>query len=421
MGTSRALIGRDRELERLEESLERAEGGSGSLVLISGEAGIGKTRLADELAGRADGLVLRGAATRGATSPYGPIAAALRSFLRARPDGLADCGPLRPHVALLLPELGEAVTRTDRETLFEAVRCAIATAAESGAGLIVLDDLQWSDAATLDLLASMAPRLAELPALVLGAYRSDEVGREHPLRRLRDELRRNGLLEELPLGPLGAEESGALAAQLLGGRAGDELTATLHDRTQGYPFFVEELTGALLAGGAIRERDRVFELEGVSEVPIPETIRDAVLMRIAGISAPARAAAEAAAVGGQRFRVDHVADLAGGDGLAELGDRGLIAELEPGWAGFRHALARDAVYEDVPWLRRQTLHRGLAERLERDGGPPIEIAAHWQGARDEARARAALLRAVGEFRAAHAYRDAAAARSGRARALAPGR
>ncbi len=179
MGTARALIGRDRELGRLEEALERAAEGHGSLVLVSGEAGVGKTRLAEELATRSDALVMRGAASNGATSPYGPIAAALRSFLRVRPDGLAECGPLRSHVALLLPELGEASAQTDRETLFEAVRCAFATAAESGAGLVVLDDLQWSDAATLELLAGLAPRLAELPLLVIVAYRSDEVGRDH--------------------------------------------------------------------------------------------------------------------------------------------------------------------------------------------------------------------------------------------------
>ncbi len=111
--------------------------------------------------------------------------------------------------------------------------------------------------------------------------------------------------------------------------------------------------------------DGRFELSSSSEVPIPETIRDAVLMRIAGISAPARAAAEAAAVAGERFQLDPVARLTGGDGLSELVDRGLIAETDPGWASFRHALAREAIYEDVPWLRRQSLHRGLAEMLER--------------------------------------------------------
>jgi DNA-binding CsgD family transcriptional regulator len=409
MGTGRALIGRDRELVSLKRALVRAAAGEGSIVLLAGEAGVGKTRLTEELAELAEGPALRGAASEGTTGPYGPIAGALRSFLRQRPEGLGDCGPLRPHVSLILPELGEAAKQTDRETLFEAVRCALETAAAAGAQLVVLDDLQWSDAATLDLLAALAPHIDELPLLIVAAYRSDELGRDHPLRRLRDELRRAGRLDELALGPLSADASGELAAQVLGGEVDPDLAATVHDRAQGYPFFVEELTAALLAGGAIREADGRFELADSPGVPIPDTIRDAVLMRIAGISAPARAAAESAAVAGERFRLDPVARLATDEGLSELVERGLIAETEPGWASFRHSLAREAIYEDVPWLRRQSLHRGLAQMLEESGGAPAEVAAHWRGARDEARAREALLRAVEEFRAAYAYRDAAAA------------
>src|SRR5215213_2171809 len=260
MGTRRPLIGRDRELGKLRDALARAAGGEGSLVIVAGEAGVGKTRLTDELAASADGIVMRGAAAAGATGPYGPVAGSLRSFLRARPDGLDDCGPLRPHVALVLPELGDPAAQTDRETLFEAVRCAYAAAARTGAAVVVLDDLQWSDAATLELLASLAPALAQIPLLVVGVYRSDEVGRDHPLRRLRDELRRAGRLEELELGPLDAEASGELIAQVLNGEPGSALAAMVHDRAQGYPFFVEELVGALVAGGTIREHDGRLEL-----------------------------------------------------------------------------------------------------------------------------------------------------------------
>jgi len=96
--------------------------------------------------------VLNGSASHGGTAPYGPIVAALRSYLRAAPDGLSECGPLRPHLALILPELGEPPSPGDRSTLFEAVRCAFAHVARQRHSLVVLDDLQWSDEATLELL-----------------------------------------------------------------------------------------------------------------------------------------------------------------------------------------------------------------------------------------------------------------------------
>jgi DNA-binding CsgD family transcriptional regulator len=409
MGTSSALIGRDGELDELRRASAEAEAGEGSLILISGEAGIGKTRLVGELADDCDSLVLRGAATEATTTPYGPLVGALRSYLRLRPGGLDDCGPLGEHLAVLLPELGDPPDRSARETLFESIRCALCTIAVERPALIVLDDLQWSDDATLELLAALAPALAELPILIVGPYRSDEVGRDHPLRRLRNELRRAGAHRELTLDPLDEAGTTRLAERVLGGPTDPTLARTIHDRTQGIPFFVEELVGALVAGGGIVDRDGTFSLAAGTEVPIPETIRDAVLMRMTGISAEARAAAEAAAVAGEHFEVDVIADLAGGHGFAELAERGVIVDHGSGEASFRHALAREAIYEDVAWLRRQNLHRGLAEMLEQAGGPPIEVARHWGGAREQARARAALMRAVESSRAAHAYRDAARA------------
>src|SRR5215208_1528722 len=120
------LVGRETERGRLLETVERARLGQGSLVLVAGEAGVGKTRLAETVAATSKALVLRSASLQGATAPYGPLVAALRSHLRAEPDALSRCGPLKPHLAVLLPELGPPAKTSDRATLFEAVRCAIA-------------------------------------------------------------------------------------------------------------------------------------------------------------------------------------------------------------------------------------------------------------------------------------------------------
>jgi DNA-binding CsgD family transcriptional regulator len=403
------LVGREAELARLDGALRQAQRGAGSIVLLSGEAGVGKTRLVADLAARSDATLLRGAATHGAAAPYGPVVAALRSHLRSNPDGLADCGPLRTQLALLLPELGDPAPAADRAALFEAIRCAFADVAADGHALVVLDDLQWSDQATLELLAALADPLRDLPVLAIAAYRSDGLARDHGVRRLRHDLRRAGQLEELVLGPLDAGGTSELVAQTLGEPVALALARAIHDRTEGIPFFVEELAAALRVSGAVQSGRRGLELAGEGDVPLPDTVRDAVLIGASELSEEARAALEVAAVAGETFDLALVASLCSDGGVSELLERGLVREDGTGAAGFRHALTREALYADVPWLRRRALHRELAEALEAGGAQSREVATHWVGARAGGRAREALLRAAADSEAVHAYRDAAEA------------
>jgi DNA-binding CsgD family transcriptional regulator len=400
------LIGRETERVWLDAAAAEALEGHGSLALVAGEAGVGKTRLVEEVLTSRQGRFLRGSAGPAGLA-YGPIVAALREYLRAAPDGLPSGDPLRPHLALVLPELGDAAQQTDRATVLEAIRWALATIASEGPALVLLDDLQWSDDATLEALGALAAPLAELPLLVVGAYRSDELPRGHGLRRLRAGLRRERRLRELVVEPLDFAGTSALAEQVLGSPPSSRLAKTLHDRTQGVPFFAEELAAALRDSGRLRPADAGLELALDAEVPVPQTIRDAVLLRTTGLSGQARTAAEAAAAAGARFDVEPVATLASEDGLGELLASGLIAEREAGRAAFRHPLVRDAIYEDIPWLRRRELHRALAAELEARGGLAAEVAAHRVAARDTARALDALLRAVAELSAVQAHRDAA--------------
>jgi len=403
------LIGREHEWRRLEEAADRAREGGGGLVLLAGEAGIGKTRLSEDVAADAGGPVLRGAAAHGATPPYGPLAGALRPHLRDRPEGIAACGPLQTQLALVLPELGEPPPAPDPGALVEAVRCALRATVDGAPLVVLLDDLHRSDEATLDVLAGLARPLRTLPVLVVAAYRSDEIPRGHPLRRLRDDLRRQGALDEVALDRLSAAETAALAERVLGEALSPPLARAVHDRTQGVPFFVEELCAALRESDRLQPSRRGLELAGDDEVPVPETVRDAVLLRTASLSEAARAGADVAAVAGPRFDAGTVAGLAGEGALEELLAGGLVVETDPGTAAFRHALVRDALYADVPWLRRRALHRELAVALEARDASAAEVAAHWLAAREDERARPDLLRAVAELRARHAYRDAARA------------
>ena len=403
-----ALVGRGVELQQLCGAVDRARAGRGGLILISGEAGVGKTRLTGEVARLADdALLLTGAASHSGSAPYGPVVAALRSRLRADPGALAACGPLGAHLALILPELGAPLPATDRPTLFEAIRCAFAHLAEDRPVLVVLDDLHWSDEATLELLSALAAPLAEISVLVLATYRSDGLPRDHGLRRLRHELRRAGRLEELALAPLGQQDVAALLAASLGTAPSPALVRVICDATQGTPFFVEELAAALRVSGQLKSGREGLELGRHGEVPLPDTVRDAVLISASELSEAGREAAEAAAVAGEVFDLDLVGALASPAGVADLLECGLAREQDLGTGAFRHALTRDALYADVPWMRRRTLHRAIAQACEAAGAPSSVIAGHWLGARDSARARDFLLRSAAESEAVHAFRDAA--------------
>lgn len=405
MSEEYSLVGRASEIAELTDAFGRAREGSGSLVLLAGEAGVGKSSLAREAASTA-GSPLWGAATEGATAAYGPIIAALRSRLRAEPEALAGCGPLLPHLALLLPELGEPAAESDRATLFESIRCALAHLGAEAPAVVVLDDLQWSDDTTLELLSALAVPLRQMPVLVIAAYRSDGLPREHRLRWLRNELRRGDNLRELTLAPLDRDGVAELLGELLPENPSPSLVRTVHDRTLGSPFFVRELVAALTLRNSLRAGPRGLELAEHSEVPIPDSIKEAVLVGASNLSPPAREAAEAAAVIGQRVDLELASGFAPADGLAELLEAGLLEEDDRRQATFRHALAQEALYAEVPWMRRRELHSRLAAALETRGGPSLEIAGHWLGAGEEARAREALVAAGRESESLHAHRDA---------------
>ncbi len=403
------MIGRERELEQLGRLLSRTREGRGGLVLLAGEAGVGKTRLADAAITAARLVVLRGVAAEHGGSPYAPIAAVLRQHLRREPAGLSATEPLVAHLAVLLPELGPAPGVTDREMLFEAVRDAFARVSAHEPTVVVLDDLQWADSATLELLPRLAEASEEWPLVVLGAYRNEEIPRGHPLRRLRMELRRAGRLVELAVEPLDPEATARIVSEVLGAEPGPALLATLYDRTQGVPFLVEELTAALRAGGRLAPGQQGVELEEGSIVPIPETLRDALRIRTDGLSDEGRAALEAAAVIGLEVELELLAELGYDGGLEEVVDRGLLREIEPGIAAFRHDLAREAIHAGTHWPRRRALHRELATALEARSAEPRLTADHWLAAGERGRALPLLVDAARRSCTIHAYRDAAAA------------
>jgi len=400
------LIGREREQAQLRAWAADALAGRGSLVLLAGEAGVGKTTLARRALAGSGLEVLEGVGVQGGTSAFGPVVEVPRAHLRIEGGGPLVEGPLAAHLALLLPELGPPAAEGDRATLFEAIRLALAAIAARRPAALLLDDLQWADDATLELLAALARSLDTQPLLVLGAFRSDELPRDHPIRRLRSELRRAGRLRQVTVEPLEAEATAALLERTLGA-AGPSLRRAVFDRTDGVPFFVNELGSALAASGRLEAGPSGLELLEGEDVPLPDSVRDAVLLRAAGLSDDARVAVLTAAVAGQTFDPELVTAVAGlPEWPDELLRQGILAEATPGRMAFRHALVRDAFYGEVPWTRRVALHRAVAERLEATHAAPVVVAEHWALGRRPEQARASLLVAAEAFCAVHAYRDA---------------
>jgi DNA-binding CsgD family transcriptional regulator len=374
-----ALVGRDEEMARLIQLAGEASKGAGRLVIVSGDGGSGKTSLIAAALALAGGSLraIHAAASPLAPTPLGPVAGALRAL----GDGVSE----RFEAA--------AAKAAGREALFAAVCDLIGQAARAQPIALVLDDLQWSDHATLELLPSLAETARGTALLVIASYSADAVAAAHPIRVVRDALRRTRKLTEIVLRPL--DEAGVvqLAEQCIGSPVDSATARRLLAASGGIPFFVEALAQATLSGNTESSREK---------------IRDAVIGRLDRLSSAGRATAEAAAVLGTEFELELVVRLTGGDcGVEELLGSGLAMEGSNGTATFRPALVRDALYAAIPWTRRRGLHRGAALALESQGLSVHLAAEHWQAAGEALRARTAWLQAAEQARTLHAHRDAA--------------
>jgi len=400
---ARGLVGRAREKAALRRLASAAARGAGATVLVSGEAGVGKTALVDAALARTKLLALRAAATPVSTPSLGPIGALFRSLRREAPAAFAAAAARFPAVGLL--SAGEdSAPVANRAALFDEIGDAFGTIARERALALVLDDLQWADHATLELVPALAKRAQGAPLLMVAVYRSDAVPPGHPVRAVQETVRRDRLLNEIALRPLDRPETLDLIRRLLGREPQPALAGTICDRTGGVPLFVAALVATLAS------RDSLLPDSSTAvNLPLPETVRDAILARIDVLPAPARRAAEGAAVaaiGGPEFPLELLARLNGGvDGIEDLLASGLVVERRPGLTAFRTPLESDAVYAGIPWTRRRLLHRRAAELLEAAGNGVGQLAEHWLAAGETERARSALLDAVSRSRRLHAHRD----------------
>jgi DNA-binding SARP family transcriptional activator/tetratricopeptide (TPR) repeat protein len=383
------LVGRQKELAALLPVVDAALAGSGAIVLLAGEPGIGKSRLAEALARDADE---RGAAVAvgrcweaGGAPAYWPWAQALGAYVRdADPDAVrsalgregADIVAIVPELADLVPAAKASHGEGGRFRQFAAIAAFLRRAASARPLALFLDDLHAADPPSLLLLRFMADEVARAPLLILGCYRDTEVGA--PLAATLPELARQGSVHRVSLGGLGLDETAHLLELTTGAALPDELVERVHERCEGNPLFAVE-TGRLLAAGGVR---------GDEPLPIPAGIAEAIGRQLQATSEGCRDLLVLASIIGREFEVDALGRASGFteaeilDELEEAEAARLVGGV-PGASGrlrFSHILVRDTVYDDLPAARRMRLHRRVGEALEalhaRNPDPHLAELAH---------------------------------------------
>lgn len=381
------LVGREPERAALAERIAQLDKHVGGVVLISGEAGIGKTRLVAEVRARASAAgarVFQGNCFEPDRAlPYAPVLDLLRRTVAAcSPEEVeAKVGPAASEVVKLLPELAVILPgaipsarlepEQEKRRLFEVLAAMLLRCADDGPALIVVEDLHWCDDIGLEFLLHLARRIATRPLLLLMTYRSDE---QHAgLTHLLASMDRERLATEVTLKPLDADGVAAMLQAIfaLTRPARMDFLTRLYGQTEGNPFFVEETLKALVVAGDIFYRDGAWDRKAMDELNIPRSVHDAVRRRTRELSPAAREALAVAAVAGQRFDFALVREVTGHeegpllDAFKELIAAQLIVELTADQLAFRHALTRQAVYADLLARERKALHRALAETIER--------------------------------------------------------
>ncbi len=413
------FIGRAAELARLEQAAARADEGRGGAIIVGGEAGIGKTRLLERFAATArdhGAQVLVGACLEfgGRGVPFAPFVEAFRTLARSveRARLPALLGPGRLGLARLLPELAERpvevadgleLDRNAQARLFETVLGVVERLGRTTAVVLIVEDLQWADEDTRDLLSYLVRHLRSSHVLMVLSVRTDDIDRHDALVRFLGELERDDGVDRVELRTLRRDELGEMLATSYGEPLPADLLDDVLARSGGNPFYAEQLLAMVQAGGS----------------ELPPQLHDVLLARLADLSSAAQEVVRAAAAAGPRFDDELLAGVLDApyakieNALREAIDAGILAFVHdspdrPGYA-FRHALIREVAYGQLLAGERVRLHASFARRLleRREGGgdraPAAELAYHLDAAQDYRLAVPALVHAAAEAEQAFGF------------------
>ncbi len=408
----RPLVGRERERDRLDQALRGASAGTPRVVVIAGEAGIGKTTLVERFAADAsnsdDLLVMSGACIAFGSEglPLAPIIAALRQLVqKVGAEAVTSLLPAPSGLTHLLPEIGTAYgpgasqpPATREALLLPVVPALLERLSSERRVLLVIEDLQWADQSTVNLLDILARTVRNARLLTVVTYRSDGIPRGHRLRSFLPELERIRGVSRIELGPLSRAETAELVAVRTGGIPPSPATLnTIFDRSGGNPLFVEELLDA-------------------GEARLAATLRDLLITKLDALPRSTQALVRTASVAG--CRVPHRLLAA----AADLPDPVLLEQLETAVDGqilvpdgdgyaFQHTLLWEAVADSLLPGQRMRVHRAYATALETE--PTLltheqvaaAVAHHWFAAQEPAKALPAMLHAASVAGALHAYAE----------------
>ncbi len=403
---SPVLVGRQAESKALSIALEQVVSGKQVTVLVGGEAGVGKSRLVHELIddARAAGTrVLVGGCVEldGGGIPFAPVVEMIRSLAVELPATELDAvfGAARGEIGRLVPELEDdqpaaPAGERDASRLLELMLGVIGRLAARAPLMLVFEDLQWADSATLDLLALLVARTSGSRLLLVLTVRSDELHRSHPFRRMAARWEQQRTVERLELDRLEPRDVAAQVEAILGERPEADLIEFVAERSEGIPLFVEELLGTVRDGR-------------VDHDYLPPSLRDVLLARAELLSPDAQHVLRVVSAAA-RWVPDRLLAIVAGLPEAQLNgalreavqQQLLVVDRSGRGYGFRHALARAAIHEDLLPGERTQLHRAYAEAIEDNAelaGPDLDassmLAHHWLSAHDLPRALPASVRA----------------------------
>jgi tetratricopeptide (TPR) repeat protein len=389
------LVDRVTELDWLKTTVERAAvKGEGNLVLVAGEAGVGKTRLADELLGYSRGkhiTTLYGRCSRREGKiPYAPWIEQIREYLRSSPQQLQYkvIGNYGAEVAKLVPEMTTSLgpvnsisvgsVDQDRLRFIDGISQLVVNISKEGPVLLVIDDMNWADAGSLDLLKAVARQTASHRIMLLGIYRDVEVEEDSELFEFLYEVKREKLGESLGLKGFGSEDTALMIGEILGQQEVDaEFRDLVFSKTQGNPFFIEELVRSLVEQGVLFRTATGWDRKPISEIEIPSGVRTVIKQRLSNLDEESLTVLSVASVTSSESKEFSFALLMAVTGMEEerlvdVMDRILKTRLiretkmasgRPGFT-FTDTRIRDAIYDEMTVLRRSRYHLKAAQGIE---------------------------------------------------------